>query len=175
MTQPSYVPIGEADQVRPALRLEQPRPWVANRPADLRFPVRPGGPNLGSPGPDQGFALRLARRFESQLHLTEGESVEDVLVGCALIAARRSALYGRAPTVHDLTLAFDVWGFRVDAPGDLVALRREAFSSAGHDYGVQRDLVDRVPEATLRLQADDVAARVAAGEWGELVGGPLPH
>ena len=172
MTQPSFVPIAEADQVRPARRLEAPRPWVPNRPADLRFPARPGGPHLGKPGPDQGFALRLARRFEERLHLRVGESAEDVLVGCALLASRRAALLGRAPTVHDLETALTVWGFlRPDPPEELAALRRVAFSAAAHDYPTQRALVDRVPEAAIRLRADEAAGRVAAGEWRELVGG----
>lgn len=171
MTQPSFVPIAEADQVRPARRLEAPRSWVPNRPADLRFPAHPGGPHLGKPGPDQGFALRLARRFEDRLHLRAGESPDDVLVGCALLASRRAGSFGRAPTVHDLETALTVWGFlQADPPEDLVEIRRVAFSAAGHDYVTQRTLVDRVPEAAIRMRADEVAAKVAAGEWRELVG-----
>jgi hypothetical protein len=172
MTQPSFVPIAEADQVRPALRLEQPRPWVADRPADVRFPARPGGRQLGSPGPDQGYALRLARRFEGRLRLRTGESADDVLVGSALLASRRSALFGRAPTIHDVETALCLWGFLGDDPPvDLVAQRRLAFSAAAHDYVTQRALVDRVPEAAIRLRADAAAAKVASGEWRELVGG----
>lgn len=171
MTQPSFVPIGESDQVRPSLRLEPPRHWVPGRPAELRFPVRPGGRHLGTPGPDQGYALRLARRFEDRLQLVAGESAEDALVGCALLAARRSALFGRAPTVFDLETAFALWGYLDrDAPDELVSLRRLVFSAAAHDDETQRNLADRVPEQALRLRADEVAAKVAAGEWGELVG-----
>jgi hypothetical protein len=174
MTQPSFVPIAEADQVRPALRLEPPRRWVAHRPAELRFPVHPGGPGRGRPGPDQGYALGLARRFEGRLRLREGESPADALAGAALIASRRSALYGRAPTVFDLEAALALWGFLADdPPADLVAARRAAFSGASHDYVVQRALVDRVPEHALRMRADAVAATVAAGQWRELVGEPL--
>lgn len=172
MTQPSFVPIAEADQVRPALRLEQPRQWVADRPADVRFPARPGGRQFGSPGPDQGYALRLARRFEGRLQLRPGESSEDVLVGASLLASRRSALFGRAPTIHDVATALSLWGFLGDSPPEgLVERRRLAFSAAAHDYATQRALVDRVPEAAIRLRADDAAAKVAAGEWSELVGG----
>lgn len=171
MTQPSFVPIAEADQVRPALRLETPRRWVPDRPADLRFPARPGGPHLGTPGPDQGFALHLARRFEERLQLQAGESVEDAIVGCALLACRRSALFGRAPTVYDLETAFALWGFlQTDAPEQLVQVRRLAFSAAAHDYVTQRSLVDRVPETAIRMRADDAAAAIAAGEWHQLVG-----
>jgi hypothetical protein len=169
MTQPSFVPIAEADQVRPALRLEDPRPWVADRPAEVRFPARPGGKNLGTPGPDQGYALRLARRFADRLRLRPGESEDDAVVGTALVASRRAALFGRAPTVHDVETALALWGFLdEDPPPGLLEARRLAFSSAARDYPVQRALVDRVPEAVVRLSASEVAAR--REEWAALVG-----
>lgn len=173
MTQPSFVPIVEADQVRPALRLETPRRWVGGRPAELLFPVRVGGTSRGSPGPDQGYALRLARRFEGRLRLRDGESAEDVIAGAALLAARRSALMGRAPTVHDVEVAYALWGFTVEElPDALVEERRQAFSSVAHDYAAQRALVDRVPESTLRMTPEQIAASVAAGDWRPLVGEP---
>ena len=166
MTQPTFVPIAKADEVRPARQLEVPRGWMSDRPAELRWPARPGGPGRGQPGPDQGYALRLARRFEERLRLVEGESPEDVVVGCALVAARRSGLFGRAPSTPDLRVAFSVWGFLDEAPpAELVAARRRAFPSAAHDYVVQRAIVDSVPEDLLRLGPDEVAAQVAAGRW----------
>lgn len=173
MTQPSFVPISEADQVRPSLRLEDPRPWTQDRPAELRFPVRPGGRGRGAPGPDQGYALRLARRVAERLRLQAGETEEDVVVGTALLASRRAAIFGRAPTVHDIDLAVALWGFLEDDPSQrLVETRRLAFSSASRDYAVQRALVDRVPETVLRLTASDVTAR--QDEWAELVGADSP-
>lgn len=172
MTQPSFVPIAEADQVRPARRLHVPEAWSPQRPAEIRIPVRPSGPGMGTPGPDQGFALHLARRFADRLHRAEGESAEDAMVGGALLASRRAGLFGRAPSVHDLTVAFSLWSFLGVAPADLVAERRRAFLSASHDYDVQRGLVDRVPEASLRLTPAEVVARVAEGDWRTLVGAP---
>lgn len=169
MTQPSFVPITEADQVRPALQLEAPRQWVPDRPAELRLPVRPGGPHLGTPGPDQGFALRLARRYRDQVRLAPGEQIEDVVVGVALLAARRSALFGRAPTVHDIRAALALWHLLDDAPPEgLVEARRLAFSSAARDYATQRALVDRVRQVVARLSAEEIAAR--GDDWVALVG-----
>jgi hypothetical protein len=150
MTQPSFVPIAEADQVRPSLRLEVPGSWTTDRPAELRIPVRPAGPSMGTPGSDQGFALRLARRFEEKLRLAPDESPEDVVVGVALLAARRSGLLGRAPSVHDVRAALNLWGFLDDAPADVVDARRRAFRSVAHDYVLQRALVDAAPEEALR-------------------------
>jgi hypothetical protein len=171
MTQPSFVPITEADQVRPSLQLEAPRQWIPDRPAELRLPARPGGPHLGTPGPDQGFALRLARRHEDQLRLAPGEQVEDVVVGVALLAARRAALFGRAPMVHDISTALALWHLLDDAPPEgLIEARRLAFSSAARDYPTQRALVDRVPEDVIRLSAQDVAAAARGEDWAALVG-----
>jgi hypothetical protein len=125
---------------------------------------------MGTPGPDQGFALRLARRFEERLSLQAGESAEDIVVGCALVASRRSALFGRAPSVYDVRAALALWSFLAPAPDGLVEERRRAFQSVSHDYVVQRALVDRVPESTLGLSPQAVEAEVAAGRWAALVG-----
>ena len=172
MTQPSFVPIAEADQVRPARSLRVPQAWSPDRPAEIRVPARNAGVSMGTPGPDQGFALRLARRFADRLHLTEGESTDDVVVGCALIASRRAGLFGRAPSVHDLNVAFSLWGFLGTAPADLVQTRKRAFLSAAHHYEVQRQLVDAVPETTLRLSPADVADRAGGDGWRALLGDP---
>ncbi|HXZ61368.1 MAG TPA: hypothetical protein VEG62_01410 [Acidimicrobiales bacterium] len=150
MTQPTFVPIAEADQVRAARHLHVPGPWTATRPAELKVPAAPRGRALGTPGPDSGFALRLARRFEHELQLGEGESEHDVLLGVALVAAKRAALFGRAPSVYDVRFALDQWQFLADAPAEVRASRRALFSSVSHDYAAQRALVDSVPEETLR-------------------------
>ena len=150
MTQPTFVPISEADQVRPARHLHVPGSWTATRPAEVRTPLAPGGRGVGTPGPDAGFALRLVRRFEHDLKLTPGESEHDVLTGVALIAARRAAAFGRAPSIYDVQFALNFWCFLEDAPADLVAMRRPSFSAVAHDYTAQRDLVDSIDEGVLR-------------------------
>ncbi len=164
VTQPSFVPIAEADQVRQALRLQVPEAWVPDRPAEIRTPARLIRPGFGTPGPDQGFALRLARRMEEDLVLAEGEEAEDVVMGVALLASRRAGLFGRAPSIYDVTAGCDLWGFRDEAPADLVAERRRVFSAVSHNYGGQRALVDTVPEDVLRLAPDDIAGR-PPGFW----------
>jgi hypothetical protein len=150
MTQPTFVPISEADQVRPARHMHVPGSWTASRPAELRGPKAASGRSVGTPGPDAGFALRLAHRFEHQLKLGEGESAHDVALGVALVAARRAALFGRAPCIYDVQFALERWGFLSDAPAELVAERCKAFSAISHDYAAQRALVDSVPDEVLR-------------------------
>lgn len=157
MTQPSFVPIAEADQVRPARPLEVPRGWAPTRPADLRGPGQPSGPRLGAPGPDQGYALRLARRVEPTLVLGPGDAAEDVVVGCALVASRRAGLFGRAPTIYDVNLAVALFGWAGPVPGELAARRSRAFRGVAHEYALQRALVDTVPEATLAMTPEEVA------------------
>ena len=158
MTQPTFVPIAEADQVRPARHLHVPGAWTASRPAELVGPTMGRGKGIGTPGTDSGFALRLAHRFEDRLRLGEGESAHDVLLGVGLIASKRAALFGRGPCIHDVRFALNLWGFLGDVPADVQATRRAAFSSISHDYEAQRALVDAVPEETLRLGPEEVRA-----------------
>jgi hypothetical protein len=162
MTQPTFVPIAEADQVRPAMHMNVPGPWTTSRPAELVVPAVSRGRTTGTPGPDSGFAMRLAKRFEPDLHLNEGESEHDVALGVALVAAKRAALFGRAPCVYDVRFALNLWGFLDDVPVERVAARRAAFSSISHDYVAQRALVDSVPDETFRLSPEEARDALAA-------------
>jgi len=161
MAQPEYVPVAVADRVRPAERLPVPHSWHQDRPAELLRPDRPTGPRFGTPGPDQGYALKLAHRFEDRLRLAPGESAEDAEAGCVAVALCRAALFGRAPVVYDLEHAFTLWGFLGEAPADLVEHRRPLFSAAAHHYEAKREIADRVPEATLRLTPAQVRESLA--------------
>jgi hypothetical protein len=121
-------------------------------------------------GPDQGYALALARRLRDQLVLTDGESADDAIAGCLGIALRRAAAFGRAPVIDDLRLAFNLFGFLdADAPADLLEFRRRRFAGldSPHHYAEARELANLVPESTLRMTADQVAAR--RGEWRSLL------
>ena len=160
MTQPEYVPIVPGDRVRGAERLPVPDQWMPDRPAETARALMPTGPRLGTTGPDQGFALRLARRFDDRLQLTDREHKEDVVAGAVPIAMKRAAALGRGPAIYDLEHAFTLWGFLGDAPPELVALREAAFQGAAHDYWIQRAIVDQVPEATLTLSPATVRERL---------------
>jgi hypothetical protein len=75
--------------------------------------------------------------------------------------------------VHDLTIAFTVWGFLSEAPDDLVALRRPLFAEVAnpHHYEEARLVVDLVDEATLRQSPDEVRDQ-ASGDWRSLIAEP---
>jgi hypothetical protein len=166
MAAPAYVPKPKIDTARtyesPPRR---PEPWLADRPAELTG-VQPQGPRLGYQGPDQGYVLRLVRAFDDTLVLTPGEHRADVVAGCAAVATKRASLFGRAPTIHDLTVAFTVWGYLSEADAELVRLRRPLFEEVHHPHHnmALRRIVDLVPIAVLRLSHQEVA-RIAATDW----------
>ena len=109
--------------------------WRADRPGEAADGPLPAGEGFGHQGPDQGYALRLAKRFVPRLALQEGEAAKDVVAGCVTVAMKRASLFGRAPVAADLQVAFDQWGYLDDgAPIEVVASRRELFAGAGgHD------------------------------------------
>jgi hypothetical protein len=170
MGAPEYVP----KSARPTERVyESPPwshdPWVEHPAANLEV-GQPRGRFYGNQGPDQGYALLLAERFHDRLVLQEGESEHDVVAGAVELAMKRASLFGRAPVIHDLTLAFTIWGFLDDSPDPaLVDVRKELFAAAGHHYAERRAVVDLVPEATLRLTPAQ-AADAHAADWREPLG-----
>lgn len=167
MAAPEFVPTTKDQQPRRGLGLPPARPWMATRPGELGA-AQPEGPSLGHPGPDQGYALKLSSRFRNRLVL-DGVHTEDAVAGCLGVTLRRASQFRRAPVIHDLDLAFRIWGFLGDAPAELVTLRAPLFEGAAHHYWTQRVVVDHVPEATLRLSHQEVAARFPA-EWRVLLG-----
>jgi hypothetical protein len=160
---PEHVPVKPGQQVRtygsPPRRSDS---WLPDRPADL----------LGSPGPDQGYALKLARLVEPELCLAEGEHARDALAGIVAIGLKRASLHGRAPVIHDLRVAATLFGY-LDPAADpvLVRLRRELFEEVGHfhHYTELRGIVDLVPADVLRQSPEQVADRYAASWRDQLV------
>ncbi|MDQ4068912.1 MAG: hypothetical protein M3203_05490 [Actinomycetota bacterium] len=167
MAQPDYVPASAADRVRAPERLPPSKRWYAERPGEIKDLRPPTGRRFGKPGPDQGYALTLAERFMDQLQLAPHEHAADAVAGCVGVANRRAALYGRAPVIHDLDHAFTLWGFLGEAPQSLVTFRRRLFEGASHHYFDQRDIVDRVPDATLRMTPDEVRQQISG--WKSLI------
>ena len=166
MAAPDYVPVPRSDEPRESLGLPPPRRWMADRPADLQR-GQPVGPKLGRPGPDQGYALKLAERFTDRVEVAEGEHAADALGGGVAVALKRAAVFGRAPVVHDLEMALRLWGYMGGAPDDLVEFRRRLFAGAAHHYWDQRTLTDLVPDETLRLTPAQVGERLS--DWRQLL------
>lgn len=149
-----------------------PGPWSPDRPGVIEG-LQPVGRRLGAQGPDQGYALTLAARLAPRVRLQGRERLDDAIRGCLGIALRRASLFSRAPVVHDLTIAFTIWGFFDGTPPeDLIARRPQLFEGVGdvdHHYAEGRRIADLVPESTLRMTPAEAAVAYPA-RWRELTG-----
>jgi hypothetical protein len=171
MAAPEFVPVPPLTPVRayesPPRR---PDPWMPDRPGDLET-GQPRGERYGVQGPDQGYALKIASEvFVPQLQRGR-VSVDDAVAGCLGVALKRAALFGRAPVAHDWRVAFTVWGFFDPLPPqDLVDLRQDWFAEVAHPYhyAEARRIVDAVPDETLRMTPQQVAAADPA-DWRSLL------
>lgn len=169
MSAPKFVPVAPVGAYREGTGLPPAQEWRADRAAEIRGDA-PTDDRLGRPGPGQGYAIKLAHLFSDRLHLTPGEHAHDVIDGCIGVANKRAALFGRSPVVHDLEVAFRVFGYLDDdAPHELVSQRKALFEAAGHHYEVQRQIADLVPDSTLRMTPTAVALSVGRGEWRSLL------
>ncbi len=173
MAAPKFAPQPPVDDARTYRSPHHvPEPWLPDRPAEIRG-FQPEGGRLGYQGPDQGFGIKIANTFRPRLQLTAGEDADDAVRGCLGIGLRRASLYSRAPVVHDFTIAFTAWGFLdAAAPAELVEVRTRLFRGVAnitHSYDRQRELADMMPEATLRMTPQQVAAAYPA-RWRELLG-----
>ena len=168
MSAPKYVPVATVGAFRGDSALPPAEAWKTDRPAEL-LAGSPTGARMGRPGPDQGFAIKLANSFHGKLRLTEGEDEHDAIAGCLGVALKRASMFSRAPVIHDLKVAFAAFGYLDDAPADLVAFRKERFEAVGHHYELQREIADLVTEETLRMTPEAVSRRVAGGNWKALL------
>ena len=173
MAAPRFSPVPPTDRPRYYESPDHaPASWIPDRPGEIEG-FQPGGPQLGAQGPDQGFALRIAGQLRPKLQLQSGENVDDVIHGCLGVALRRASIFSRAPVVHDLTIAFTIWGFYdPNPPAELVEVRAPLFEGlrhVAHHYTEGRVVADMPPESTLRMTPAQVAAAYPA-DWRVLVG-----
>jgi hypothetical protein len=149
----------------PGVALPPPGHWRPERPGDLG-PAQPSGRLLGSPGPNVGYAYTLAERAKDRLQLAPHEHVHDAVVVVAEIAAKRAALFGRAPVIRDIDLAATLLGYDGSASDDFAELRSHLVREAAHDYTRRRAIVDAAPEHLLRMPPGEIAPHV--DEWRAL-------
>jgi hypothetical protein len=173
MAIPQFVPTDPVDRPRSYDSPEHvPGSWQARRPAEVQG-RQPSGGQLGYQGPDQGYALLLSERFNEQLWPLAGETLDDVVRGCLGVALRRASIFGRAPVIHDFTVAYTAWGFFDPGPPEaLVAIRGAMFAGVAnviHHYAEARAIADQAPEATLRMTPKQVG-EAFPGRWRELLG-----
>jgi hypothetical protein len=172
MAAPKFAPAGPRESQYYSSPDVVPDQWSPERPGVVEG-LQPVGPRMGAQGPDQGFALTIAARRSANVKLQARERLDDAVRGCLGIALRRASLFSRAPVVHDVDIAFTIWGY-YDAtpPAELVARRAELFEGVGnvnHHYAEARAIADLVPESTLRMTPDQVRAAYPS-RWRELTG-----
>jgi len=151
---PDFVPVNPTRRVR---KYSSP-PRRVTAPSGLRPLPQPQAKGMGRVGPDQGYAYRLAGQFDLSLG---GVHRQDAVAGCVEIATKRAAMFGRAPMVHDMEVAFTVFGFLdADADDDLVEARRRWFTELDHphQYRNRRNLVDMVDDEVLRKSPEAINA-----------------
>ena len=91
MAQPEYVPTSQDDRVRAGEAIPPAKRWAPSRPGEVVGTPQPEGEGFGNQGPDQGYALFLAKRFADKLELVEGEHRNDVINGCLGVATKRAS------------------------------------------------------------------------------------
>ena len=133
--------------------------WAPDRPGDLLAPESvPWGGAFGTPGPDTGYALKIAAGRDYPL--IEGATRADLVAAMAALMAARASHYGRAPMAADAEVAEALLGVGTpDASWGVAWIRGLA-----HDGGAVRDLIGAVDADALVAPLEVVQRRVAAGE-----------
>jgi hypothetical protein len=139
----------------PGVALPPASSWRPDRPGDLG-PEQPRGELFGSPGPNVGYAYTLTERVKERMRLGANEHLDDAVAVVSEIAAKRAALFGRAPVIHDVDLALTLLGYDGSASAPLVDAREHLVHGAAHEYQRRRATVDSVSEALLRARGSDV-------------------
>lgn len=160
MAQQPNIELRDTDLPRPEAGPNPERRWKPDRPGDIAGAGVPWGGAFGTPGPDAGYALRLAAGRE--LVLAEHEHRADANAAVAAVAAARASIASRGPTKIDVDAAIVILGY--DTESDFGATRAAAIAGAAHHPQRIRRLVAGIPMDVIEDEADDLRDRVAAGE-----------
>ncbi len=169
-----YVPTRPEDAPRRSIAIPPAAGWRAARPGDIDPAAVPGrrGTLFGTPGPDSGYALTLAKLFHDRIGAVAPETVHDAEMIGAQVAMRRGSLFGRAPVATDVELGLILFGWLGEAPSELVEWRRLAVAGIGHDYPRRIRLIEAIPDAVIRQAPDQL--RGGLGDWRHLLGLDIP-
>lgn len=154
---------------RPITEPAPARRWAASRPGDLHAPGDvPWGAGFGTPGPDTGYALKLAAQADFEVDPGEDRhNVESVLV---LIMGARASLFGKAPSSDDLSFALLLIGLGSEDPvpeagmAALAANRKYWAPRVPHGSAAARRLVSMLSPGLLTLSVSDLRHQLALGE-----------
>jgi hypothetical protein len=124
--------------------METGTPEFAKKPKAglLRALPVAGQVGRGTQAPGEGFALTIAERECTKLKFEHEHDRRDVVLGVALVAAKRASLIGRGPQLGDVKAVMSLFGLRDVALVDHQLSR--PFSGLAHSYVLQRRFVDAV-------------------------------
>ncbi len=167
MSAPQYVPTPPTGKAHYSSPPKRGGAWSATRPGETFGQAPSSGSRLGAQGPDQGYALTLVEVFTERIRVTPGEYIGDINSGCVGVATKRASLFHRAPVVHDLDIAYTLFGYFDEQPAlELVDFRKEAFAEIHYSfhYFERRAIADLVSDDVLTQTPDQVRARYEA-DW----------
>lgn len=116
---------------------------------------------MGSQGPDQGYAIKLAKHIAPEVVLQPGEHFSDAMSGCVAVALKRASQFMRGPSIHDVRAAFGLFGFfESSLPAEQVAARKHLFSEVAHPhhYAERRLIADLVSADFLKSAPEVIIA-----------------
>jgi len=160
MAQQPNIELRSSDRPRDEGHPNPERRWIPDRPGEFSGSGVPWGGAFGMPGPDAGYALKLA--VGRDLVLAENEHRADANAAVAAVAAARASLSRRGPAKPDIDAAIVILGY--DAEGDFGPIRAAAIAGAAHHPQRIRRLVAGIPVDVIEDTAEDLAKRVASGE-----------
>lgn len=145
------------------------RRWKAARPGDLHAPDDvPWGGGFGTPGPDTGYALKLAAGASYQLEADESRAnVQSVLL---LIMGARASRFGKAPSRDDLAWSLMLLGLdqQEEIPQAtmtrLVESRKHWAPRVANSHAAARRLSALLTPELFALSLDDLRHQLALGE-----------
>jgi len=160
MAQQPNIELRDSDHPRPEAGPNPERRWTPDRPGDFAGTGVPWGGAFGTPGPDAGYAIKLAAGRE--LILADQEHRTDANLAVAAVAAARASIASRGPTKVDVDAAIVILGY--DSESDFGAVRAAAIAGAAHHPQRIRRLVAGIPMDVIEDNAGDLRRRVAGGE-----------
>ncbi len=147
MAQPSFSPVPRAGEVRASAPTANPEIGRNYKGGLERSPNRPRGTGFGTPTPGEGYAFTLAERAVTPLRFERPADRHDVVVGVALVAAKRASLAGRSPTLGDVTAAMAYFDLYREIP--VARATSRPFCGLSRSYAAQRRFVDAVADAAI--------------------------
>ena len=160
MAQQPNIELRDSDHPRTEAGPNPERRWTPDRPGDVTGTGVPWGGAFGTPGPDAGYAIKLAAGRD--LILADHEHRTDANLAVAAVAAARASIASRGPTMIDVDAAIVILGY--DTESDFGAVRAAAIAGGAHHPQRIRRLVAGIPMDVVEDSADGLRKRAAAGE-----------